>query len=67
VQKNALVQITGKAFNTGMDEALFMQKTATGYGQPEIDFGSQVDTGTMKPAEAAPKMIEAINKILSAG
>jgi multiple sugar transport system substrate-binding protein len=67
VMKNALVQVTGKAFNTGMDEARFMQKTATGYGQPEVDFGSQVDTGKLTPAEAAPKLIDAINKILSAG
>ena len=65
--KNALVQVTGKAFNNAVDEALFMQKTATGYGQPEIDFGTQVDTGKMTPAEAAPQMITAINKILAGG
>jgi multiple sugar transport system substrate-binding protein len=65
--KNALVQVTGKAFNNAVDEALFMQKTATGYGQPEIDFGTQVDTGKVTPADAAPKMIDAINKILSGG
>lgn len=66
-QANWLVQLTGKAFNSAIDEALFMRKVATGYGQPEIDYGNQVDTGALKPADAAPKMIDAINKILSAG
>jgi multiple sugar transport system substrate-binding protein len=65
--KNALVQVTGKAFNNAVDEALFMQKTATGWGQPEIDFGTQVDTGKVAPADAAPQMIAAINKILAGG
>jgi multiple sugar transport system substrate-binding protein len=62
---NWLVQLTGKAFNTAIDETLFMQKVATGFGQPEVDFGNQVDTGAMKPAEAGPKIIEAVNKILA--
>jgi multiple sugar transport system substrate-binding protein len=67
VQKNALVQLTGKAFNTAVDETLFMKKIATGWTQPQIDYGNQVDTGAMKPADAAPKMIDATNKLLSAG
>jgi hypothetical protein len=65
VKQNWLVQLTGKAFNNAVDETLFMKKVATGWSQPEIDFGNQVDTGALKPADAAPKMIEAINKILS--
>jgi multiple sugar transport system substrate-binding protein len=64
---NWLVQLTGKAFNTAVDETLFMKKVATGFGQPEVDYGNQIDTGALKPADAAPKMIDAINKILSAG
>jgi multiple sugar transport system substrate-binding protein len=64
---NWLVQLTGKAFNSAVDETLFMKKVATGWSQPEVDFGSQIDTGAATPKDAAPKMIEAINKILSAG
>jgi ABC-type glycerol-3-phosphate transport system substrate-binding protein len=64
---NWLVQLTGKAFNSAVDETLFMKKVATGFGQPEVDFGNQVDTGVATPKDAAPKMIDAINKILAAG
>jgi hypothetical protein len=64
---NWLVQLTGKAFNNAVDETLFMKKVATGWSQPEIDFGNQIDTGAATPKDAAPKMIDAINKILSAG
>lgn len=67
VQKSALVQITGKAFNNAIDEARMMQKNVTGWAQPEIDYGTQVDAGKLTPAEAAPKMIDAINKILTGG
>jgi multiple sugar transport system substrate-binding protein len=67
VKANWLVQLTGKAFNTGMDEANFMKKTATGYGQPEVDYGNQVDTGALTPQDASPKMIAEINKVLSGG
>jgi hypothetical protein len=42
-----------------------MKKVATGFGQPEVDFGNQVDTGALAPAEASTKMIEAINKVLA--
>jgi len=67
VQDNWLVQLTGAAFNTGVDEALFMRKSATGWQQPEIDYGNQVDTGAMQPAEAAEAMITDINDILAGG
>ncbi len=67
VQKNTLVQVTGKAYNNSIDEARMMQKNVTGWSQPEIDYGSQVDTGKSTPADAAPKMIDAINKLLAAG
>jgi multiple sugar transport system substrate-binding protein len=67
VQKNWLVQLTGKAFNSAVDEALFMRKVATGFSQPEIDYGNLVDTGSMKPAEAAQAMVDEINKILAGG
>ncbi len=64
---NWLVQLTAKSYNNAIDESLMMRKVATGFGQPESDYGIQVDTGALKPADAAPKMIDAINKILSAG
>jgi ABC-type glycerol-3-phosphate transport system substrate-binding protein len=67
VQKNTLVQVTGKAYNNAIDEARMMQKNVTGWSQPEIDFGTQVDAGKVTPADAGPQMIDAINKILSAG
>jgi multiple sugar transport system substrate-binding protein len=63
---NWLVQLCAKAFNDGMDETNFMKKSPTGFAQPEIDYGSKVDTGAMKPAEAATAMIDAINKIMGA-
>jgi multiple sugar transport system substrate-binding protein len=67
VKSNWLVQLTGKAYNNAIDESLMMKPVATGFGQPESDYGSKVDTGAITPAEAAPKMIDEINKILSAG
>jgi multiple sugar transport system substrate-binding protein len=67
VQANYLVQLTGKAFNTAVDEALFMKKVASGWTQPEIDYGNQVDTGAMSPSEAAEKMIADMNSILAGG
>jgi multiple sugar transport system substrate-binding protein len=67
VQENWLVQLTGAAFNTAIDETLFMKKVATGFGQPEVDYGSLVDTGSMEPAQAAEEMIPAINDILAGG
>ncbi len=65
VMDNWLVQLTGAAFNTAVDETLFMKKVATGFGQPEVDYGSLVDTGAMSPADAAAEMIPAINEILA--
>lgn len=65
VKKNALVQTTGAAFATGMDEALFMQKTNGGWGQPQVDAGSKVDGGA-KGSEVAQPMIDAMNELLSA-
>jgi multiple sugar transport system substrate-binding protein len=67
VKENWLVQLTYKAFVTGVDEALFMKKTATGFTQPEIDYGTQVDTLAMTPTDAAAAMIPEINSILAGG
>jgi multiple sugar transport system substrate-binding protein len=67
VQENWLVQLTAEAFTMAMAEGPFMLKVASGWGQPETDYGTLVADGSMEPAEAAEKMIQEINEILAEG
>jgi len=67
VQKNWLVALTGKCFNSAMLEGPLMKKVATGWSQPEIDNGAAVDQGSMTAKEAAEKLIADMNQILSEG
>ena len=64
---NWLAQVTYEAYKYAMSEGAFMKKIATGWSQPEIDYGTQVDTGVLTPVDAAKKMIDDENKILSGG
>ena len=67
VQENWLVQLTAEAFTLAMAEGPFMLKVASGWGQPEVDYGTLVSEGTMQPQEAAEQMIQEINDILAGG
>ena len=65
VQKNALVQLTAKAFQTAVDEGPFMLKVSANWSQPETDYGTLVDDGSMSPTDAADQMIAEMNEILA--